>query len=132
MTLKFRNEEELRLRDSAVQLVTNVTLSAEKQSLETRQCLITCLSQGLDVSYGKLSISNLGRGIPRKEYLNKKYQVDCQAYGIHYSDIFNDMNVAIDKFMILKAVLDDPNRSRPKEANRAMSEVSPETKNFSG
>lgn len=122
--IRYKSEEEVRLYEALNQMNTELVLNQNSAMSDAVKC---CLLFGLDICYEGLSIADVTWST-KKDSLKRRYQVDCQAYGIAFSDLYNDLDSAVDKFMIFKAIIDDPKRNRAKKPDRSLSEVSPETK----
>lgn len=122
--IKFKSEEELRLHEALGQLNVDLVLNSNSAMSDAVKRLLLF---GLDVCYEGLSIADVTWST-KKDSLKRRYQVDCQAYGIAFSDLYDDLDTAVDKFMLFKAIIDDPKRNRAKKPNRSLSDVSPESK----
>lgn len=69
--------------------------------------LETALFLGMEVNYRGLSICDLGTHCITRQNLPRRYQVDCNSGGIHFSAIYYDYDRACDKFCALFGVLKD-------------------------
>lgn len=77
---------------------------------------------GLDVNYGRLTLCFIPNYLPRREFFERRYQVTYEGFGIEVSEIFADMELAINKFLDLKRFIDE--RNELKTANRKLRTMS--------
>lgn len=89
-----------------------------------------CLIFGCDINYGRLSLSFVPNYLPRRIFSERKYQVNFEGYGQNISELYVNLDDAIDKFLGIKEVIDE--RNRLKEANRKLQTVSPESEDREG
>lgn len=78
---------------------------------------------GLDVNYGRLSLSFIPNYLPRRAFFERRYQVTYEGFGMSVSEMFVDMELAINKFLGIKRFIDE--RNELKTANRKLREMSP-------
>lgn len=64
------------------------------------------LNNGCSVNYGKLTICPIVRGLQAKKVY---YQVDCNDRQMQASHIYEDIVIAIDKFVALYNILTSKN-----------------------
>jgi len=57
------------------------------------------LSQGIDINFNKLSASRIERGLGNNRKI--QYQVHSSYKGFVFSHLYDDIDVAIDKFMLI-------------------------------
>lgn len=67
------------------------------------------VEQGFSVEYGPLTICNLADYVPTRIPLEKKYQVFSTDRRVKCEEIYVRLDVAVDKFMGLKMLLDKRN-----------------------
>lgn len=87
-----------------------------KSNAELRRSIETMVKYGMDVTYGQLSLCNLAHFNITRNYLDRKYQVDCNSAEVRFSNIYANLAYAIDKYIILYHVL------KSKEAKLALQE----------
>jgi hypothetical protein len=63
-----------------------------------KKCIMTMLHNGYDVQIGRLSINNIDKVL---KFSKKKYQVH-NAENTGTSEVFEDIEAAVDKFLELK------------------------------
>lgn len=74
---------------------------------DLKDAISTMLDNKCDISYGKLDLCNLSNFIGNRINLGRKYQVVCDDYRFRMSEIYVNRNVAIDKFIGIKNLLDE-------------------------
>lgn len=67
------------------------------------------VEQGFSVEYGPLTICNLADYVPTRIPLEKKYQVFSTDRRVKCEEVYVRLDVAVDKFMGLKMILDKRN-----------------------
>jgi hypothetical protein len=67
------------------------------------------IEQGFSVEYGPLTICNLGDYVPTRIPLERKYQVFSTDRRVKCEEVYTRLDVAVDKFMGLKMILDKRN-----------------------
>lgn len=67
------------------------------------------VEQGFSVEYGPLTICNLGDYVATRIPLERKYQVFSTDRRVRCEEIYVRLDVAVDKFMGLKMMLDKRN-----------------------
>jgi hypothetical protein len=64
------------------------------------------VENGCGVDFGRLSICDLGKHVQMRDQLERKYQVDCDDSRFRFSEVYYKLDVAVDKFMLIRSVLD--------------------------
>ena len=60
---------------------------------------------GHSVDFGRLTICDLGEEVQTRRGMKKLYQVECNDARYRYTEIYSNLNVAIDKFMAIRGIL---------------------------
>jgi hypothetical protein len=63
------------------------------------------VESGCDVDFGKLTICDLGNHSATRKLLERKYQVHCDDPRMKWSEIYYKLDIAVDKFMVIRSVL---------------------------
>jgi hypothetical protein len=74
--------------------------------MSVRESIKTLLKGGCSVQYGQLSICDLRHFVHSRENLDKIYQVDCNDSKFVFTQIYANLNTAIDKFCLIKGIID--------------------------
>lgn len=69
---------------------------------EKKEIYEWCINEGLNLSYGKLSLCDLRNFRHSMIYDNRKYQVHCDDPKYLWSKIYDELEPAINKFMEIK------------------------------
>jgi hypothetical protein len=62
-----------------------------------------CIDQGVNIEYGKLSLCDLRNFRYSNVYNNRQYQVHCEDSRHPWSMIYDDLHIAVIKFIELKS-----------------------------
>lgn len=83
---------------------------------------------GLDINYGRLSLSFIPNYLPRREFFERRYQVTYEGLGMSVSEMFCDIDLAINKFLGIKKLIDE--RNKLKTVNRKLQRLSTSEENL--
>lgn len=61
------------------------------------------LSVGVSVDYKKLSACSIARGLGNERKV--QYQVDCNYKQYVFSHLYDDIDIAVDKFMAIMSIM---------------------------
>lgn len=67
------------------------------------------VENGMGVEFGRLSICDLGDYIQGRQLLDRRFQVHCDDSRMRWSEVYYKLDVAIDKFMLIRSILDTNN-----------------------
>lgn len=73
--------------------------------MTNREAIKKLLMSGYNVEFGALSICNLARHTNTRGLFNRKYQVDSNTGKFLFSEIYSDIDIAIDKFLGIRNIL---------------------------
>lgn len=85
---------------------------------------------GLDLNYGRLTLCFIPNYLPRRSFFERRYQVTYEGFGMNVSEIFADIDLAINKFLGIKRLIDE--RNELKTANRKLQQLSASSENSEG
>ena len=70
-----------------------------------RQSVKRLLESGHTVDFGRLTICDLGNFSATRKSLKRRYQVECTDARLRFSEIYETLELAVDKFCGIRAVL---------------------------
>lgn len=74
----------------------------ELNNTQKKMLYLWCLEENLSISYGRLSLCDLRNFKYSDVKYNRRYQVHCEDSRNSFSAIYDDAEIAVNKFMELK------------------------------
>lgn len=77
----------------------------KRKNMKNKDAITQLVNSGYDVDFKRLSICNIGNYVQMRGSMPRRFQVEIQSSQISFSEVYADLDVAVDKFIALRNLL---------------------------
>lgn len=78
--------------------------------MKNKDAITQLVDSGYDVDFKRLSICNIGNYVHMRANMSRRYQVFVDCPQVYFSEVYTELDIAVDKFIALRNLLCSPKK----------------------